>query len=396
MSCALTGTGGTCSTVPAGQDPLNQCTIRARPAAAPTDLRRQRRLPQLRQRHALRRRGLQRGQLHARAHLQRYRDLPDDVGDLVRRVQLGIRRHTCLTTCSTERDCIAPNICNAGQCTKKPLGTTCTGGTECASGLCQQGVCCSSSCTGTCRSCALSGTAGTARSSRRRRPAEPVHGQRRPTCGTDGTCDGAGGCRSTRRHAVRGGELHRVDLLAARTCNGTGTCQTTSLSTCNPYVCGTAARAGRPAPPRRLHQPNTCISGSCGKKPIGATCGAAAECDSTFCEQGVCCATACVGICRSCGLTGTVGTCASVAAGADPFNQCTDRAPTCGNDGTCDGSGACRRTRSARPARRRRAAERRSRRAHLHGSRDVRHATATSCGAYKLRRRRDVPGDVHG
>src|SRR4029077_10065521 len=73
-------------------------------------------------------------------------------------------------------------------------------------------------------------------------------------------------------------------------------------------------------------------------------CGAAGECNSGFCEQGVCCATACVGICRSCGLAGTIGTCASVAPGQDPFNQCADQgASTCGTDGTCDGGGACRR-----------------------------------------------------
>src|SRR4029079_12275294 len=86
-----------------------------------------------------------------------------------------------------------------------------------------------------------------------------------------------------------------------------------------------------------------CVWGGGGRKPSGARWGAAGECNSGFCEQGVCCATACVGICRSCGLAGTIGTCASVAAGADPFNQCTDQgANTCGNDGTCDGSGACR------------------------------------------------------
>jgi hypothetical protein len=89
--------------------------------------------------------------------------------------------------------------------------------------------------------------------------------------------------------------------------------------------------------------PNTCNGTSCGKKPTGAACAGAAECNSAFCEQGVCCATACTGTCRSCALTGTVGTCASVPAGQDPLNQCpTAAASTCGTDGSCNGSAACR------------------------------------------------------
>ena len=254
---------------------------------------------------------------------------------------------TCLTTCTANSDCIAPNICNAGQCTKKPLGTTCTGGTECASGLCQQGVCCSSSCTGTCRSCALAGTAGTCTfAAVGTDPLSQCDDNGAAGCGTDGMCDGAGGCRLYANGTVCvGASCTGSTFSPARTCNGTGTCQTTSLSSCDPYQCGTngACRTtcGTTAD---CTTPNTCISNSCGKKPIGAACGGAAECNSNFCEQGVCCATACVGICRSCALTGTVGTCASIAAGTDPFNQCTDMgANTCGTDGTCDGGGACRR-----------------------------------------------------
>src|SRR4029078_2765684 len=103
---------------------------------------------------------------------------------------------TCLTTCATDNDCIAPNICNAGQCTKKPLGTTCAGGTECAAGLCQQGVCCSSSCTGTCRSCALSGSAGTCTFVPvGADPLSQCTDNGAASCGTDDTCDGSGACR---------------------------------------------------------------------------------------------------------------------------------------------------------------------------------------------------------
>ena len=89
-------------------------------------LRRQRRLPPIRQRHLVRGGDLQRGQLHARSG-------PATAPAPARRrppISCGAYNcgtsGTCLTTCTTDSDCIAPNICNAGQCTKKPLGTTCT------------------------------------------------------------------------------------------------------------------------------------------------------------------------------------------------------------------------------------------------------------------------------
>src|SRR5262245_3740204 len=66
----------------------------------------------------------------------------------------------CRTSCTADADCSAPNVCVMGVCTKKPTGRTCAAGTECLTGLCQQGVCCATDCTGTCESCALAGTVG--------------------------------------------------------------------------------------------------------------------------------------------------------------------------------------------------------------------------------------------
>ena len=50
-----------------------------------------------------------------------------------------------------------------------------------------------------------------------------------------------------------------------------------------------------------------------------------AECLSGNCAQGVCCATACMGACRSCALSGTMGICTNVPTGApDPSQTCVD------------------------------------------------------------------------
>jgi len=346
MSCSLTGTGGTCSTVPAGQDPLNQCADQGA-AGCGTD-------------------GTCDG--NGACHLYAagttcaagsctgatYTPPRTCSGAGVCQAATSIgcapfncgTSGSCLTACTSDTDCASPNVCNAGQCSKKPLAAACTTAAECASGLCQQGVCCSSSCTGTCRSCALTGSAGTCTLVPvGQDPLAQCTDNGASGCGTDGACDGAGGCRLYAAGTTcAGATCVGVAYTPARVCNGTGSCLAATPNTCDPYVCGpTAACLGTCASNADCNAPNTCASGSCGKKPIGATCAAAAECNSGFCEEGVCCATACAGTCRSCALAGTLGTCSAVPAGQDPLNQCADMgAASCGTDGFCDGNGGCR------------------------------------------------------
>ena len=48
-------------------------------------------------------------------------------------------------------------------------------------------------------------------------------------------------------------------------------------------------------------------------------------------------------LCRSCKLSGNLGTCTAARAGVDPRLECPAQAPaTCGRAGGCDGMGACR------------------------------------------------------
>lgn len=76
----------------------------------------------------------------------------------------------------------------------------------------------------------------------------------------------------------------------------------------------------------------------------GAPCAEAFECASGFCVDDVCCDAACEGLCESCldVLTGSGdGSCAPVAGGTDPENECTDDgSPSCAQNGFCNG-GAC-------------------------------------------------------
>jgi hypothetical protein len=78
---------------------------------------------------------------------------------------------------------------------------------------------------------------------------------------------------------------------------------------------------------------NCDASGAC-NRAIGAACADSAQCASSFCVDGVCCANACVGPCRSCNQPGSDGTCQPYAQGTDPAGECT-------NGATCNGAGAC-------------------------------------------------------
>ncbi len=82
---------------------------------------------------------------------------------------------------------------------------------------------------------------------------------------------------------------------------------------------------------------------------VAEPCLADELCESGHCVDGVCCATACEGVCEACSSEakggGEDGVCGPVAAGKDPRHDC--RADpgfpaSCGADGMCDGSGHCR------------------------------------------------------
>ena len=78
--------------------------------------------------------------------------------------------------------------------------------------------------------------------------------------------------------------------------------------------------------------------------PLGAACANRSDCSSGFCEDGVCCNSACGGACMSCAVLGSFGVCVATPLGAPPRSgNCVVAAHLpCGYDGACDGTGACR------------------------------------------------------
>jgi hypothetical protein len=263
--------------------------------------------------------------------------------------------NVCKITCTTSADCVAPSICNGGVCSAKPLGAACTAGTECASSFCQQGVCCGSTCTGTCKSCAIPGatTLGTCsnvtagqKDSLDRCPTTAAS-----TCMTDGTCDGAGACHL---HPLGtqcvAGACSGSTLTPVRTCDGIGNCLMVTTAQCNPFLCNTNGTCKNSCTPATSAAdcvaPNVCTGTSCGKRPTGTACTATGDCESNFCVESVCCDKACNGTCQSCAVAGKVGTCSQLGAGVRPVvaSQCMDQGVmSCGTDGTCDGNAGCRR-----------------------------------------------------
>ena len=82
-----------------------------------------------------------------------------------------------------------------------------------------------------------------------------------------------------------------------------------------------------------------CRQGTCLKRRANAgECTEANQCLSNFCADNVCCAQVCNGVCLACVAwkTGEAdGTCALIAAGTDPDDECFGSA-TCGTTGACD------------------------------------------------------------
>ena len=76
-------------------------------------------------------------------------------------------------------------------------------------------------------------------------------------------------------------------------------------------------------------------------EPNGGPCESRVDCLSGFCVDGLCCDTACDGVCELCDQPGFAGRCTNIALGSDPDNEC----PPCE---TCNGAGVCT-TRSCAP-----------------------------------------------
>src|SRR6185503_15590147 len=115
-------------------------------------------------------------------------------------VPFACNGNQCFNACAVDANCSPGNLCLSNSCGKKPNGAFCSNGDECTSTFCAQGVCCSSTCTSSCRSCALSGSMGACTNVPIGvpDPSQTCVDRGTNSCGTNGKCE-SGTCQ---RYAV--------------------------------------------------------------------------------------------------------------------------------------------------------------------------------------------------
>ena len=236
----------------------------------------------------------------------------------------------CRTSCTDTAHCVSGSICSGGQCTgKKANGASCSDAGECQSGHCVDAVCCSGPCTGPCKACTAAkkgqgndGICGHVKSGSD--PDGNCSAEAKSTCGRDGQCDGAGGCRLWSSSTVCvAASCSGSTEQSADTCNGNGSCVNGGSSSCSPYTCGTSTCRTSCSSSSHCISTHYCSGSTCVlKKDDGATCSSASQCESGFCVHGRCCNNACSETCKSCsdGVLGA-GRCSFIECG-NPHNEC--------------------------------------------------------------------------
>ncbi len=299
-------------------------------------------------------------------------------------------------TCCSAASCPAGSHCNygappAGGCLKDN-GQLCTAGAQCGSGNCVDGVCCNTGCGGQCQACDALGSVGTCVTIAGTVHANATGVTPRAACTGAATPCGAScnGSDATACHAAPISTSCGTASCSVRTatlvgnCDGSGSC-VQSTQSCGNYLCGATAckttctvdgdcssaslycNAGQCVP--KVANGTTCggasactsgfcvgglccdsacatagytcsAAGSVGacKKANGTTCASAGECASANCVDGVCCNSGCGGQCQACDVAGSLGTCIAVSGPAHPNAAGTTPRAACGGSGTCGAS----------------------------------------------------------
>jgi len=208
----------------------------------------------------------------------------------------GVQR-VCSTTCTTDADCSASGFCSAGTCVATSAqGAACTRDRQCTTGSCRDGFCCNSGCSGACETCAK------------------VKG-----ASADGTCTPLPA--STKPAACGGYACTGTSGACAAACTTDAGCATGFY----------------------------CDGSFCQKtRAQGDGCARTGQCTSGLtCADGVCCNSACDGLCQACSVANkesgdAPGVCGPAKIGTDPGDRCPkEDSATCGKSGVCGAGGTC-------------------------------------------------------
>jgi MYXO-CTERM domain-containing protein len=297
----------------------------------------------------------------------------------------------CQTQCTSDDQCASSSYCDipTKQCVAdKTSGQACVRDAACSGNAnCVDGVCCNSSCTGTCRSCVANqtGLASDGICGDILDDTDPGNECAKDvgypaSCEAPGLCDGTGSCRVYAKNGVSAKtDTCSGTTLSVYTCDGAGNLD--QLETpCYPYKCNAGGTACRVActegtVKQDCDDSSFCQDGKCvGVLPLGSACTDAGQCKSGFCADqhvgplegdptpepgvggegsvdttdypGVCCDAFCGSQCEGCKKStkgqGSDGSCGKVADNTDLKNDCdVDPTKPCGPSGACDGKGQC-------------------------------------------------------
>ncbi len=159
----------------------------------------------------------------------------------------------------------------------QPSGGACKAPTDCDSGFCVDGVCCSSPCSGPCEACDVAGAFGTC---------TPVggrpHGARSCTGGagdacTSGACDGKDATKCANFALEIGGvcgapSCTGTSFTGAATCSDGRVCTTPAVVECAPYRCAPGGCLKTCANDGDCVSRASCLTGSCVPSTSGARC----------------------------------------------------------------------------------------------------------------------------
>lgn len=228
--------------------------------------------------------------------------------------------------CASNADCAMGQICDTVTWTcDNGQGQGCVSPSDCFSGFCVDGVCCDGACAATCFACDLPGSVGSC-------SAVPFNVDVDNECAA-GACDGMGACKlSDGQVCGAGGDCLSDECVDGVCCDGpcSGTCE----------ACNISGSVGACAfVPFGIDLDNECAAGACDgagqcKLDLGQGCGVPSQCLSNFCADGLCCDSACSGVCEACSAAGV---CTPFANGTDPDNECNMPAAD-----VCNGASACR------------------------------------------------------
>ncbi|MCG5053594.1 MAG: hypothetical protein KA712_11590 [Myxococcales bacterium] len=263
--------------------------------------------------------------------------------------------NACADSCSRDDQCVAPNSCVSSLCGKRKPGQLCSNNDQCASGICTgEGVCCTTACSGTCKSCKVAGKEGTCSDvPSGQDPLNQCEAKTSSTCGTTGVCDGAGKCAVYDSGVICAGATCSGDKskeIGASTCDGAGKCATPAGNTCaNDLVCGGSSCKASCAEDADCRNGKKCNARTkqCALAN-GSGCANNAACGSDKCVDGYCCNADCSGACESCAAKdsgGTNGVCTALPSGASdaacPGASCSADKKTATPASTCDGARKC-------------------------------------------------------